>query len=60
VTLLRLWLAASAIVFAGLLVWAFAPVLLLLMLVTAGLGAVVAIMLALARRLQAWREHRGG
>jgi hypothetical protein len=54
----RLWLAASGVVLALLAVWVFAPVLLFLGLVAAALGLMSAIMIGLARRLQAWRERR--
>ena len=57
-TLLRLWLAATAIVLAGLALWAFAPVLVFMALLLAALGLAAAAMIALARRLQAWRERR--
>ena len=56
-TLLRLWLAATAIVLAGMAMWAFAPVLVLMALLLVLLGAAAAAMIALARRLQAWRER---
>lgn len=57
-TLLRLWLAATAVVLAGIAVWAFAPVLVFMALLLAALGLTAAAMIALARRLQAWRERR--
>ena len=57
-TLLRLWLAATAIVLAGMAMWAFAPVLVLMALLLVLLGAAAAVMIALARRLQAWRERQ--
>jgi len=57
VTLLRHWLAATAIVLAGMAMWAFAPVLVLMALLLVLLGAAAAGMIALARRLQAWRER---
>ena len=56
--LLRIWLAATAIAVAVLAVWAFAPVLLFVALLTAALGLVAAITISLARRLQGWRERR--
>jgi hypothetical protein len=58
VTLLRLWLAVTAIVLAGTVVWAFAPVLVFMALLLVLLGAAAAAMIALARRLQAWRERQ--
>ena len=57
-TPLRVWLAATAIVLAGMALWAFAPVLVFMILLLAVLGLAAAIMIALARRLQAWRERR--
>jgi len=60
VTLLRLWLVATAVLLTALLVWAFAPVLLFFLLLTAGLGLVSALMIGLARGVQAWRARRNG
>ena len=57
-TALRLWLVATTVLLAALLVWAFAPVLLFFLLLTAGLGLVAAVMIAVARGLQAWRTRR--
>ena len=54
-TALRLWLVATTILLAALMVWAFAPVLLFFLLLTAALGLVAALMIAMARGLQAWR-----
>jgi hypothetical protein len=39
-------------------IWAFAPVLVFVALLTAALGLVALAMIALARGLQAWRERR--
>jgi hypothetical protein len=58
VTLLRLWLAATAVLLAGLAVWAFAPVLVFMALLLAALGLIAAAMILLAHRLRAWRERR--
>jgi hypothetical protein len=58
VTFLRLWLAATALLLAAIAVWAFAPVLVFVFLLAAGLGLVSAAMIALARRLRAWRERK--
>jgi hypothetical protein len=58
VTPLRVWLAATAIMLAGLALWALAPVLVFMVLLLAVLGLAAAAMIALARRLQAWRERR--
>ena len=57
-TALRLWLVATTILLAALMVWAFAPVLLFFLLLTAGLGLIAALMIAMARGLQAWRGRR--
>ena len=58
-TVLRLWLVATTVLLAAILVWAFAPVLLFFLLLTAGLGLVSALMIGLARGVQAWRARRG-
>jgi hypothetical protein len=58
VSLLRLWLAATAIALAGLAVWAFAPVLVFVALLTLALGLLAGGMILLAHRLRAWRERR--
>lgn len=57
-SLLRLWLAATAIALAGLAVWAFAPVLVFVALLTLALGLLAGGMILLAHRLRAWRERR--
>src|SRR5689334_24723964 len=49
VSLLRLWLVASAVALTALAVWAFAPVLVFIVLLTAALGAASALMIGLAR-----------
>jgi hypothetical protein len=56
--LLRLWLAATAIVLACLAVWAFAPVLVFMVLLLAALGLAAALMIAFARWLQALRGRQ--
>jgi hypothetical protein len=58
VTLLRLWLIGSVALLIGLAVWAFAPVLVFVVLLAVVLGILCALMIALARGLQAWRERR--
>jgi hypothetical protein len=58
VTALRLWLVATTVLLAALMVWAFAPVLLFFLLLTAALGLLAALMIAMARGLQAWRARR--
>jgi hypothetical protein len=57
---LRIWLIVSGAVIAGLAIWAFAPVLVFLALLAAGLGMLSLGMIMLARKLQAWRESRDG
>jgi hypothetical protein len=54
--LLRYWLAATAIAVAGIAVWAFAPVLVFVAVLAAGLGLVSFAMIALARLLRRWRD----
>ena len=54
----RLWSGATAIVLAGMVLWTLAPVLVFMALLLAALGLAAAAMIALARRLQAWRERR--
>ena len=56
-SLLRIWLIATAVILAVLAVWAFAPVLVFLALLVAALGLLSAVMITLARALQAWRER---
>ena len=57
-TLLKYWLAGTALVVTGLLVWAIAPVVIFLFLLTAALGVVSFGMIALANALKARRERR--
>lgn len=57
-TFLRLWLAATAIILAVLAIWAFAPMLVFVALLTAALGGVAVGMIAVAHCLRAWRERR--
>jgi len=58
VAVLRLWLVTTTALLAAILVWAFAPVLLFFLLLTAGLGLLSALMIGMARGLQAWRARR--
>ncbi len=55
--LLRLWLWGSAGVIAFLVIWAVAPVLFLLLALTAGIGLVCAGTIKLARLLEAWKDR---
>jgi hypothetical protein len=57
-TLVRLWLAGTAIVLAALAIWAFAPVLVFAALVVAGLGLVSVAMIGLAHVLRRRRERK--
>jgi hypothetical protein len=45
------------VVLTALAVWAFAPVLVFVVLLVAGLGLLSAAMIVLARRLQSWRDR---
>jgi hypothetical protein len=58
---LKLWLAGTAVLLTAVAVWAFAPVLVFLALLTGALGALSFLMIALARRLERARNkaHRG-
>jgi len=58
VTLLRYWLAGTAIVLVAIAVWALAPVLIFFVLLAAALGLVSLAMIAFARSLQGWRERK--
>jgi hypothetical protein len=51
-SLLRLWLLGTLLIVAGVLIWAFAPVLIFLALLAGGLGALSLAMVALARGLE--------
>ena len=52
ISLLRLWLIGTALIAAAVLVWAFAPVLVFIGLLTLCLGAFAAAMIGLARALE--------
>ena len=51
-SLLRLWLLATLMLLAGVLIWAFAPVLIFVALLAGGLGVVSLAMVGLARGLE--------
>jgi hypothetical protein len=55
---LRFWLACSGGLILALAVWAFAPVLLFILGLTAALGLICALMIGIARSLAAWRHRR--
>ena len=57
-TVLRIWLIATAVLVSALAVWAFAPVLVFIGLLTAALGLLSAVMIVIARALAAWRDRR--
>jgi hypothetical protein len=58
-SVLRLWfLATGCLILLG-LIWAFAPILIPIFVITAGLGVVVAGVVAFARRLERARGRRG-
>lgn len=57
VTLLRFWLIGSAVALAAFLIWMIAPVLFLVLALTAGLGLISAAIVALARRLERWKNR---
>lgn len=56
VALLRLWLIGSAVALACFLIWIIAPVLFLVLALTAGLGLLSAAIVVLARRLERWKN----
>ena len=62
-TVLRLWLLATAVIAVALALWAFAPVMIFVLLLTAALGAVSALMVGVARvlrvRIERDRPPRG-
>jgi hypothetical protein len=53
---LRLWLAAAAVLLAAIAAWAFAPILVFIVLVVAGLALLSGAMIALARLLRRLRR----
>lgn len=57
-TLLKYWLAGTALIIGGLAIWAIAPVVIFLLLLTAALGVVSFGMIALANALKARRERK--
>jgi len=63
-SLLRLWLLGTALIVAILLIWAFAPVLVFVGLLAAGLGllsfAMIGLARALERALDKWRRRSDG
>jgi len=55
---LRLWLLGTGILLVALAVWALAPLLLFIVLLTAGIGIVSTLMIGIARRIEGWRQRR--
>jgi hypothetical protein len=55
---LRLWLLGTGILLIALAVWALAPLLLFIVLLTAGIGVVSTLMIGIARRIEGWRQRR--
>jgi len=55
---LRLWLLGTGILLIALAVWALAPLLLFVVLLTAGIGVVSILMIGIARRIEGWRQQR--
>lgn len=58
-SLVQIWMLGTAIVVGGLMLWAFAPILIPLLLVAGGLGLVAAGIVALARCIERRRNSRG-
>jgi hypothetical protein len=58
-SLLRIWLTVTAVLLGGAMVWAFAPILVPLFLVTIGLGGLVTLIVRAARAYERSRS-RGG
>ncbi len=50
--LVKLWLGGTLLLVVGALIWAFAPILVVVFAVAAGLGLLVAGIVALARRFE--------
>lgn len=59
VTLLKLWVLGTVACLAGLMIWAFAPILILIFAITAGLGLLVFVIVSAARQLEARRAGKG-
>jgi len=56
-TVLRLWLLVTAVIVTGLALWAFFPVVIFVLLLTAALGVVSELMIGIARLLRAWLDR---
>ena len=57
-TVLRIWLIATGVALTAMAVWAFAPVLVFMGLLAAALGLLSALMIWIARTLQARRDRQ--
>ena len=55
-SVLRLWLIATVVFIIGALTWGFVPILVPIVLVLGGLGALVAVIVWLARALERRRS----
>ena len=49
---IRLWFIGTAVLIAGFLIWNYAPILVPLLAVTAGLGVLSAVIVSIARRFR--------
>jgi len=56
-TVLRLWLIGTVIFIVGALTWGFMPILVPIVLVLGGLGALVAVIVSLARAYERRRSR---
>ena len=56
-SLLRVWFLVTALLVAGALIWSFAPILVPILGLTVAMGGLVAVIVALARRLERWRDQ---
>jgi hypothetical protein len=59
VTLLKLWVLGTIVCLLGLILWSFAPILILVLAITAGLGVLVFLIVSAARRLETRRAGKG-
>ena len=56
--LLAIWFLATGLFLLAALIWVFVPVLVPFIGITLGLGGLVAVIVALARRLEKYVAHR--
>jgi hypothetical protein len=59
-TVLRIWLLGSAVMVAAVIIWTFVPVLVPIIGLTAVIGAVVAVVVCLARGLGRLKGNQPG